>query len=222
MGKVIRKSLPRELSIGLLLLIFILSFVLSGQIFASGSGNDGKNIYLGMVLVAIAVVTMVLILWEELLFPVKILNPEQGEVIFRNHRTKLKFQVLIYCTIPVIFAFIYLEYQLNLIRFIIWAGICIVIPAAAKLISGINNYNDFLKLTDDAIEYKNNKEVGTLEVKEIQHITLVKDERKVLHKIEVAMNDGKSVMIDLDEMELEAFYQTIDKYIWIHYKRLIR
>src|SRR4051812_48531677 len=121
MGKVIRKSLPRELSIGLLLLIFILSFVLSGQIFASGSGNDGKNIYLGMVLVAIAVVTMVLILWEELLFPVKILNPEQGEVIFRNHRTKLKFQVLIYCTIPVIFAFIYLEYQLNLIRFIIWA-----------------------------------------------------------------------------------------------------
>jgi preprotein translocase subunit SecY len=222
MGKVIRKSLPRELSIGLLLLIFILSFVLSGQIFASGSGNDGKNIYLGMVLVAIAVVTMVLILWEELLFPVKILNPEQGEVIFRNHRTKLKFQVLIYCTIPVIFAFIYLEYQLNLIRFIIWAGICIVIPAAAKLISGINNYNDFLKLTDDAIEYKNNKEVGTLEVKEIQHITLVKDERKVLHKIEVAMNDGKSVMIDLDEMELEAFYQTIDKYIWIHYKRLIK
>jgi hypothetical protein len=222
MGKVIRKSLPRELSIGLLLLIFILSFVLSGQIFASGSGNDGKNIYLGMVLVAIAVVTMVLILWEELLFPVKILNPEQGEVIFRNHRTKLKFQVLIYCTIPVIFAFIYLEYQLNLIRFIIWAGICIVIPAAAKLISGINNYNDFLKLTDDAIEYKNNKEVGTLEVKGIQQITLVKDERKVLHKIEVAMNDGKSVMIDLDEMELEAFYQTIDKYIWIHYKRLIK
>jgi hypothetical protein len=222
MGKVIRKSLPRELSIGLLLLIFILSFVLSGQIFASGSGNDGKNIYLGMVLVAVAVVTMVLILWEELLFPVKLLNPEQGEVIFRNHRTKLKFQVLIYCTIPVIFAFIYLEYQLNLVRFIIWAGVCIVIPAAAKLISGINNYNDFLKLTDDAIEYKNNKEVGNLEVKEIKHITLVKDERKVLHKIEVAMNDGKSVMIDLDEMELEAFYQTIDKYIWIHYKRLIR
>ncbi|HEY8937350.1 MAG TPA: heavy metal transporter, partial [Cyclobacteriaceae bacterium] len=79
MGKIVRKSLPLEVSVGLLLLIFILSFLLAGQIF--GEHNEGKNLYFGMLLVSTAVIIMVLVLWEELFFPVKV-KPEQGEVVF--------------------------------------------------------------------------------------------------------------------------------------------
>jgi hypothetical protein len=219
MGKIVRKSLPLELSVGLLLLIFVLSFLLAGQIF--GVHNEGKNLYLGMALVSIAVIIMVVVLWEELLFPVKV-KPEQGEVVFRNHRTKLKIQLLIYCTIPVIFTFIYFNYEVNHIRFIIWAAIGTIVPVAAKLISGIKNYNDFLKLTESFIEYKNNEKVGTFDLKQVQHITLIKDERKVLHKLQLSLTNNNSVIIDLDEMELDAFCDTIDQYITIHYKSLIR
>ena len=219
MGKIVRKSLPLELSVGLLLLIFSLSFLLAGQIFAEH--NEGKNLYVGMLLVSIAVIIMVIVLWEELLFPVKV-KPEQGEVVFRNHRTKLKIQVLIYFTIPVIFAFIYLNYEVNHIRFIIWTAIGTILPVAAKLISGIKNYNDFLKLTETVIEYKNNEKVGSFEVKQVQHITLIKDERNVLHKLQLSLANSNSVIIDLDEMELDAFCDTIDQYISIHYKSLIK
>ncbi|HTJ49706.1 MAG TPA: hypothetical protein VL443_09655 [Cyclobacteriaceae bacterium] len=219
MGKIVRKSLPLELSVGLLLLIFSLSFLLSGQIFAEH--NEGKNLYVGMLLVSIAVIIMVIVLWEELLFPVKV-KPEQGEVVFRNHRTKLKIQVLIYFTIPVIFAFIYFNYEVNHIRFIIWTAIGTILPVAAKLISGIKNYNDFLKLTETVIEYKNNEKVGSFEVKQVQHITLIKDERNVLHKLQLSLANSNSVIIDLDEMELDAFCDTIDQYITIHYKSLIK
>jgi len=219
MAKIIRKTLPLEISIGLLLLIFILSFLLSGQIFAEH--NEGKNLYLGMSLVSAAVVIMVMVLWEELFFPVKI-KSEQGGVIFRNHGTKLKIQVLIYCSIPVIFGFIYLNYEVNQIRFIIWAGIGTILPVAAKLISGINNYNDFLKLTDATITYKNNKKVGSFDLNQIQQITLIKDERNVLHKLQLLMTNSNAVTIDLDEMELDAFVDTIDEYITLHYNSLLK
>lgn len=223
MAKIIRPTYPKELTIGLLLLVFALSFFLSGQIFEIPRRhlNDGKNLYLGMFLVSSAVIVMLLVLWEEFLFPIKV-KPEGATVVFRNHRNKLIKQALIYCIIPVIFVFIYLEYEVNLVRFIVWGGICIVAPVAGKLISGINNYNDFLKLTDDAIEYKNNKEVGTFPMGTIQSIVLVKDERKVLHKIKLLLNDSREITIDLDEMELEAFYDSIDKYIQLHYKNLLK
>ena len=219
MAKIVRKSLPLEISIGLLLLIFVLSFLLAGQVF-SNTQPEGTNVYFGMALVSVAVIVMVLVLWEELLFPVRI-KPEQNEVVFRNHRTKLKIQALIWCSIPVIFWFIYGNYNLNPIRFYIWASIITLLPVIGKLFSGINNYNDFLKLTDEAIIYKNNRKTGTFAVSQLKHITLVKDERKVLHKIELLLLDGNVVVIDLDEMELEAFLETIDQYVAIHYKRLI-
>jgi hypothetical protein len=221
MGKIVRKTLPLEISIGLLLLIFVLSFLLSGQVFATTQPDEGKNVYFGMLLVGAAVIIMVMVLWEELLFPVKI-KPGEREVVFRNHRTKLKIQILIYCAIPVIFGFIYMNYAVNHVRFFIWAAIATVIPVAAKLISGVNNYNDFLKLTHDAIGYKNNKKIGNFGVHQIQHITLIKDEGKVLHKIQLLLTDKNSVIIDLDEMELEAFLDTIDKYITLHYKELLK
>lgn len=220
MAKIVRKSLPLEISIGLLLLIFVLSFLLAGQVF-SNTQPEGTNVYFGMVLVSVAVIVMVLVLWEELLFPVRI-KPEQNEVVFRNHRTKLKIQAMIWCVIPVIFWFIYANFTLNPVRFYIWASIITLLPVIGKLFSGINNYNDFLKLTDEAIIYKNNRKTGTFAVSELKHLTLVKDERKVLHKIELLLVDGKTVTIDLDEMELEAFLETIDQYIAIHYGRFIQ
>lgn len=181
---------------------------------------QGSEVLFGMALVGAAVIIMALILWEEFLFPVHI-KPEEDQIVFRNHLTKLKTQIFIYLAIPAIFVFVYLNYPISHVRFFIWAGICIVAPVAGKLISGIKNYNDFLKLTNDAIEYKNNEKEGVLLVKEIQTITLVKDEGKVLHKIQVLMINNNQVTIDLDEMELEAYYQSIDKFIVIHYKNLV-
>jgi hypothetical protein len=220
MAKIIRSTYPKEFSIGLLLLIFALSSFLSAQIFRVTWHQvlEGNKVIYGMLAIGFAVVIVALILWEEFLFPVH-LKPAADEVTFRNHRTKLKVQVFIYFGIPVIFGLIYYFYEVNHIRFFIWATICTVVPVAGKLISGIKNYNDFLKLTDDTIEYKNNEEEGVLHVKDIQQIVLIKDETKVLHKIQLLMNNSE-VTIDLDEMELEAYYKTIEEYMAIHYSSL--
>lgn len=221
MRKIIRPTYPVEFSIGLLILIFVLSFLLSSQIFDVRWHElmEGSDAYFGMLLVSVAVIIMVLILWEEFLFPVKV-KPGQDGVTFRNHRTKLKTQLLIYCIIPVIYSFVYFYFDINLVRFVIWATICTVVPVAIKLFSGINNYNDFLKLTDNAIEYKNNKKSGVFAVKEIQRLKLIRDERNVMHKIEVSTPQGTQV-IDLDEMELEAFLNAIDQFVTSHYKGLL-
>ena len=223
MAKIIRPTYPKELSIGLLLLIFAVSFFLSGQIFDTShhDSNDGKNVYVGMFLFSSAVIIMMLVLWEELLFPIRV-KPDEDGMVFRNHRNKLKKQALIYLVIPVIFAFIYVEYDVNLVYFIIWGVVCIGLPVVGKLISGIKNYNDFLKLTNDTIEYKNNEAEGLYALKDIQHITLVKDARNVLHKIQLLTVSNEQVTIDLDEMELEAYYTFIDKFITGHYKRLLK
>lgn len=223
MAKIIRPTYPRELSIGLLLLIFAVSFFLSGQIFDTSrhDSNEGKNLYVAMFLFSSAVIIMMLVLWEEFLFPIKV-KPDEDGMVFRNHRNKLKKQALIYLAIPAIFVFIYVQYDVDLVYFIIWAVVCIGLPVAGKLTSGIKNYNDFLKLTDDTIEYKNNEEEGVYALKDIQHITLVKDERKVLHKIQLLTVNNKQVTIDLDEMELEAYYAFIDTFITGHYKSLLK
>jgi hypothetical protein len=222
MGKIIRPRYSIELSIGLLLLVFALSFFLSGQIFKMRGHNlnEGKNVYVGMLLVSSAVIVMLLVLWEEILFPITV-KPTEGGAVFRNHRNKLKQQLFIYCAIPLIFIFVYLEYDVNLVRFILWAAVCIIVPVVGKLISGINNYNDFLKLTNDTIEYKNNKQGGSFKLSDIQNIKLVRDDRNTLHKIELALNNSSQVTIDLDEMELEAFYVSIDKFITVRYQSLV-
>ena len=223
MGKVIRPRYSIEISIGVLLLIFALSFFLAFQIFdiKGPELNEGRNIYPGIVLVSVAVIIMVLVLWEEFLFPVKV-KPENGGLVFRNHRNKLKTQLLIYLLIPVIFVFVYTEYEVNLIRFLVWATICIVAPVAGKLISGIKNYNDFLKLNDDSIEYKNNEKAGIYSLKDIHHIDLIKDDRNVLHKIQLALTNNSQVIIDLDEMELDVFIVAIDKLMTTRYKNLLK
>jgi hypothetical protein len=222
MAKVIRPTYPKEFSVGLLLIIFFLSGFLSSQIFRVSWRNvlEGSDVMIGMGLVGLAVVIMVLILWEDFLFPVK-LKPMADEIVFRNHSTKLKTQILIYFAIPAIFIFIFFNYQVNHIRFFIWAIVCMGAPVAGRLISGIKNYNDFLKLTNDAIEYKNNEKEGVLQVKDIKQIVLIKDDSNVVHKIQVDMTNNQ-VIIDLDEMELEAYYQTIETFISGHYKGLVK
>src|SRR5262249_18495530 len=129
MAKIIRPTYPKGFSVGMLLLIFVLSAFLSSQIFNVTWRVilKGSNVALGMALVGIAVVIVALILWEEFLFPVHI-KPKEDQVVFRNHRTKLKTQILIYTLIPAIFVFIYFYYEVNQVRFFIWASICTVVP----------------------------------------------------------------------------------------------
>lgn len=218
MAKIIRPTYPVEVSIGLLLLIFGITFVASGQIFSTHlHDDDGNAIYFGMALASSAVLVMVLVLWEEFLFPIRI-RPTDAGVEFRNHRNKLRKQLFIYCIIPAIFVFLYLNYEINHSRFIVWATICIVSPIVGKLYSGLKNYNDFLKLTHNTIEYKNNKKEGVFEVKNIRHVKLIKDQNDVLHKVLLLLDNDQEVVIDLDEMELEDYYHAINNYMTDHYK----
>jgi hypothetical protein len=221
MGKIIRPRYPVEFSVGLLLLIFGLSLFFSHEIFRIPGVHPDERMYVGMFLVSSSIIVMLLVLWEEFLFPVRIKPIEKG-LVFRNHRNKLKTQALIYVIIPVVFVFIYLNYRVNLIPFIVCAAICILAPVTGKLISGIKNYNDFLKLTKESIEYKNNREFGVFALADIQYITLIKDERNVLHKIQLVTTSSHEVMIDLDEMELEEYYHSIDKFISVYYTSLLR
>lgn len=223
MAKIIRPTYPLEFSIGLLLLIFLLSTFISFEIFDAKwhAVMDGEGPLLGMALSGIAIVIMALILWEEFLFPVR-LKPADDKIVFRNHSTKLRTQVLIYCAIPIIVVFIYFNYPVSPLAFSLWAFVCLISPVAGKLISGIKNYNDFLKLTDDTIAYKNNEREGVLPVSGIREIMLIRDESNVLHKVKVLMRNDTEVIIDLDEMELEAYYQTIEGFIRGHYTDLVK
>ena len=222
MPKLIRPTYPAQFSIALLSLIFIISCVLSFQIFDIHFHdlNKDKSIYFGMFLVGTAVIIMLLIIWEEFLFPIKVKEINRG-MIFRNHRTKLKTQLFIYCSIPAIFIFIYFEYDVNLVRFIICAAICIITPVLEKIASGINNYNDFLKLTNEKIEYKDNKKEGNFEVKDIQKIVIIKDEGNIIKKIQLLFKNEDNITIDLDKMELDVFYGSIYKFISIQYKHML-
>jgi len=221
MGKIIRRTYPFEMAVGLLLLIFALSFFLAGQLFSVSSGSLISNEYLGMFLVSAGTIIMVLILWEEFLFPVHIQH-HGDETIFRNHRTKLKIQLVFYLTIPAIVAFIYMEYDVDLIRFGIWAVVVLVAPVISKLVSGINNYNDFLNLSPSTISYKNNEKEGAFELSNIQEIKPIRDETKSIIKLQLFFKDNTDVTIDLDEMELEAFYESIEKYLSENYSKLIK
>lgn len=223
MGKIIRKTYPTEFSMGILLLIFTISVFLSPELFdvPLHDLHQYKAIALGMFLVSAAVIIMVLIMWEEILFPIK-LKSQDGGIVFRNHSTKLKTQIFIYCSIPAIFIFVYLNYEIHIIRFLIWTAVCMFPPVIDKIASGINNYNDFLKLTNDEIEYKNNEKEGIFRTDNIQYIKIIKDERNVIKKIQLLFKNNDHIIIDLDEMELEAFYVYINKYITNHYKHLLK
>ena len=221
MRKLIRPTYPAQFSIALIVLIFVISSMLSYMIFTIPfhAFNENKQIYLGMFLVGMAVVIMLLIIWEEFLFPIKV-KEINGGMVFRNHRTKLKMQLLIWCTIPAIFIFIYLEFEVNLIRFLFFAAICIVTPLIEKITSGINNYNDFLKLTDEKIEYKDNEKEGSFVTKDIQNISIIKEEGYI-KELKLTFKNNTFVNIHLHEMELDAFYDSINNYIHSHYSHLL-
>ena len=221
MPKLIRPTYPPQFTITFLTLIFIIASLLSFLIFdvPFNELDQNKNVYFGMILVGIAVIVMVLIIWEEFLFPIKV-KEVQGGVLFRNHSTKLRTQALIYCIIPAIFCFIYLEYEVSLIRFLISAGICVICPVLEKLASGITNYNDFLKLTNDKIEYKDNEKEGSFEIKDIQKIVIIKDDSGIIKNIQISLRNNMNVIIDLHNMELDAFYDSIYEFITINYINL--
>ncbi|WP_033418242.1 hypothetical protein [Cytophaga aurantiaca] len=223
MKKIVRKTYPLEFSVGLLLLIFVTSCFMAQQIFVVSIHDikDNHTDLLGVMLVSLAVIIMVLIIWEEILFPIRV-KEVKGGILFSNRKKKLKVQVLMYLCIPLIFAYVYFSFEVKLLRFILWAAVCMGAPVLEKLISGITNFNDFLLLTDDFIEYKNNEKEGRFSVAEVQQIIIITEERIVSKKMQLDFKDGNSVVIDLDEMELDVFYETIDKFTEKHYGSLLK
>lgn len=218
MRKIIRPSYPTEITIGLLLLIFVLSFFLSSQLFTIPWTDlrQGVDVYMAMLFVSCSVVAMILIIWEELLFPIKVVQVERG-MIFRNHPNKLLTQLLLYISIPIIFSLVYIFYEVKTVRFLVWAAICGGVPIVVKLISGVNNYWDFLTLTQDFIAYKDNAKEGTFSLTDIQGLEMIKDDTDALIKLKVKLNNTETVVIDLDAMELEDFYDTIEEYLISNY-----
>jgi hypothetical protein len=55
----------------------------------------------------------------------------------------------------------------------------------------------------------------------MKYLTLVRDQGGMLHKILVTFK-GREVIIDIDEMELEAYCVAIDEFIRAHYGNLVR
>jgi hypothetical protein len=223
MAKLIRPTYPIEFSVGILLLIFVITSMLSHQIFKVPFSDLDENlhVYFGMFLVGCAVVIMLLIIWEEILFPIRV-KEFNGAIIFRNHGTKLRTQLLIFFSIPAIFCYIYFNYEVNHFRFFVWAAICILAPIVEKIASGLNNYNDFLKLTDEKIQYQDNEKTGDYDTKNIKNIIIIKDEKNIIKKLQLSLTNNNDVIIDLDEMELDAFYIHIESYITRHYKHLLK
>ncbi|XOV93596.1 MAG: heavy metal transporter [Bacteroidota bacterium] len=222
MTKIIRKTYPKEISIGILIIIAVVTFFLSGQLFEKRQPEfaEALTIYFGEFLVTLTVMLMVLILWEEILFPVHI-KPEDDGLVFRNHRTKLKIQAVIYLIIPLIVVFIYMTYNVSVYHFFGYAAVVMLLPVIGKLVSGINNYNDFLKMTSHEIQYKNNEKEGTFLFSEISKLKLIKDNDNILSKLLVEFKSGEPVTIDLDEMELDAYYEAIEEYVTTNHKPLL-
>ena len=221
--KVIRDTHPAESNILMLTYIFFTACFFSYQMFGVSFHDllQWHYAYVGMLLTGLAASIMVMIVWEEMLFPVKA-HKVKGGLIFRNHQTKLKTQILLYCIIPVIFAFLYFQFEVKLLHFIIWALICLVPPVVEKIVSGVNNYNDYLILTSNYMEYKNNDKEGHYEIKNLLQITILNDESRITKKIDLHLKNNDNVVIDLHEMELDEFYHSIDNYISIKYKGLLK
>ena len=97
-----------------------------------------------------------------------------------------------------------------------------MLPIAGKIASGVNNYNDFLKLAHEYIEYKNNELEGLYRTEDIEKIFLSKEEGKLVPKIHLLLKTNEDIVIDLDEMELEDFYDSIFAFINDHYKHLLK
>lgn len=223
MKKTIRPTYPKEFSIGVLLLTFIVTCFLAEQVFVSSIHELKNNLrdLIGIGLIGCAVVMMLLIMWEEILFPVK-LKTTHGGIVFRNRKTKLKVQILLYSLMVAIFVYVYLNFEVNLIRYIFWAIFCLVPPVVEKIFTGINNFKDYLELTRESIDYKNNEKEGHYKIDTIKHIDIITDVTTFKKKIELTFKDNTTITIDLDEMELEEFYDSITKFINSHYKELLK
>ena len=223
MSKTIRRTYPLHISVGMLIIIFIITYFLSFQLFGKIPDNVEwyQDSYFGGFLVSCAILVMVLMLWEELLFPVKIKDVDGGN-LYRNHREKLVVQALMYLIIPAVVAYLYLNFPVSGFRFYAWAGINVLLPVAGKLITGLNNYNDFLELTDKHIRFKDNEHEGTIALSSVSSLELVRDEDGFLHELKIALKEGDPVVIEVHQMELEDFFESIEAYIGENYKGFLK
>jgi hypothetical protein len=225
MKTLIRSSHKVEITLFILLNLFSFSVLFSYEMFDVRFHNPEhlENSWPGMVLIGVAAILAVMILWEELLFQVKV-KEINGGLIFRSHRKKFRIQLLLFCGIPAIFTFIYFEYDVKLSHLMIWAFFCIVLPAIEVVMSGINNHRYFLKLTNRMIKFKNHEKEGTYATADLRNITIIKESTKrsfSLKKIELSFSNNNTVLIDLDEMNLHIFYESIYTFIKTHYKHLL-
>lgn len=221
--KTIRDSKPAETNVLMLAYIFFIACFFSFQMFGVRFHDfpNWGNAYWGMALMGAAATLMVTIVWEDMVFPVKEKKIDGG-LEFRNHQTKLNTLILLYLAIPVILAIIYNLHEVDTFHFSIWSAVCLVPPVVGKLFSGVKNYNDFLRLTTKEIQYKNNEKVGTFQIKDVRNLSIVLSDDKVDKKFILTLANNEQVDIDLHEMELDDFYESIDHFIASHYQSLLK
>jgi hypothetical protein len=222
MRNLVRPTYPPGVNFVILAFMFFIASFSSYEMFDVHVHNPHhlKNAFFGIALVGFSVVLMTMIIWEEILFHIKV-KEISGGLIFRNQRRKTRMQILLFLPIPAIFTFVYQEYDLKVSHFIIWATVCIILPAIEIIVSGINSHRNYLKLTSRMIKYKSNKKEESFNTNDIQNITVVK-ERKFITKIQLLLANNDKVTIDLEEMHLQEFYDSIYKFIKIHYKHLLK
>jgi hypothetical protein len=222
MEKIVRRAYPVEVSLLMLGFIFLVVCFFTKDIFEISFNypTPDKTGIMGMFLVGAAVVIALLIIWEELLFPV-VLKQNNDTLTVNNHQEKLLIQTCIYLAIPAIFFFIYKNFNISMFHFAVWAGICLIVPIMAKIYSGIINYNDYLKLSPYEIEYKNNEKEGKFQVSEVSYIQVIKDRNNILSKLKLGINNTE-IIIDLDEMELDAYYNSIEEFTQRTYNNLLK
>jgi len=218
----VRSSYPIEMSLILLTGIFLFSCFFSYTLFdvPFHEAEKRETIYFGMFLIGIAVILATLVLWDEILFHVTLTSIEDDGLLFRNNQYKLLFQIFIYLGIPSIFGYVYINYEINHLYFILWLVVCMGLPLIKKIKSGIENYYDFLKLTHSGIEYKNNEKGGRFPIEQLESIRIIKNKETMTEKIELKTNID-TIIIDLNEMELDDFFGPIEDYINAHYQKLI-
>jgi hypothetical protein len=222
MKTLVRPTYPTNVNVIILTFMFFVASFFSYEMFDVHfhDPHHFRNARPGMGLMGVSVVLMILIMWEEILFHVKV-KEIKGGLIFRHQRQKMKTQILLFLPIPAIFIFVYQEYDLKVSHLMIWAAVCILLPAIEIVVSGINSHRNFLKLTSRMIKFKNNNKEGTFETKNIKNITIIK-EKRFIQKIQLLFTNNELVTIDIDEMHLHAFYDSIYAFIKIHYKHLLK
>ena len=211
-----------ELDILAICLIFLIALFFSNPVFdlSYKEPNHRLTAYTGMFLVGMAAVLLTLIVWENLLFYLRLRFVEDGVKVC-NPTRKNVIQGLLYAGMLLLFLVIYVYYPVNEFYFRLWFSLFATIPIVHKITYKFRSSNPLLKLTRSEIQFRNRRKMGRFYVKNIQYIRIIKGAKDSISKLRLGVDDDE-VTIDLDEMNVDPFNDNITDYIKKNYTTLLK